>query len=180
MSEIAVLSANYLYERLRKSFPTLPLGADHTPRMHEFIITLSDDTFTRIEKSGTPKAQTIAKLGKLFLDFGLHAPTVAFPEVFGLMIEPTESFTKKELDRFADVVEAILKLANENPEVLKTTPHFTPVRKVDEVAANRQLILKEEITILPELNTDIVSPKELRNSQISKITELILNATIKH
>ena len=180
MSEIAVLSANYLYERLRKSFPTLPIGADHTPRMHEFIITLSDETFNKIEKSGTPKAQTIAKLGKLFLDFGLHAPTVAFPEVFGLMIEPTESFTKKELDRFAEVVEAILKIANENPEVLKTTPHFTPVRKVDEVGANRQLILREDIKALPKLNNDLVSPKELRNSEIGKILELILKETTKH
>ena len=177
MSEIAVLSANYLYERLRKSFPTLPLGADNTPRMHEFIITLSEDTFKRIENSGTPKAQTIAKLGKLFLDFGLHAPTVAFPEVYGLMIEPTESFTKKELDRFSEVVEAILKLANENPEVLKTTPHFTSVKKVDEVWANRQLILRENIQELPKLTDDLVSPKELRDSEINKVIEMILGAS---
>ena len=42
-----------------------------------------------------PKIQAIPQIGKLFLDFGFHAPTVAFPEIFGLMIEPTESYTKK-------------------------------------------------------------------------------------
>ena len=55
--------------------------------MHEFIITLSDETFKKITDSGIPKSQIIGKLGKLFLDFGIHAPTVSFPNL-GLMIEP--------------------------------------------------------------------------------------------
>ncbi len=176
MSKVSVLSANYLYHRLKKSFPTLPEGAQQTARMHEFILTISPDTFERLQSAGTPKSKAIASLGKLFLDFGLHAPTVAFPEVFGLMIEPTESFTKGELDRFADIVESILKVANEMPEVLTTTPHFTPILKVDEVWANKALILNEVVESLPTLAMDKISPKHLRNKPINEILELIVSA----
>ena len=176
MSEVAVLSANYLYERLRKTYPTLPLGAEETARMHEFIITIDNDTFDRIADAGTPKNQAIAKLGKLFLDFGLHAPTVAFPEVFGLMIEPTESFTKGELDRFADIVETIFKMTVEVPEVLQTTPHFTPVKKVDEVWANKNLKFSDKITTLPVLPKDEITPKKLRNSSVGDVVNLIVEA----
>ena len=176
MSKVAVLSANYLYHRLRKSFPTLPAGAKNTARMHEFIITISNETFERLATGGTPKAKAIASLGKLFLDFGLHAPTVAFPEVFGLMIEPTESFTKLELDRFADIVESILKISNEMPEIVSTTPHFTPVLKVDEVWANKNLCLNEVIDKLADLPRDRVSPKILREKPINEILELIIKA----
>src|SRR5690606_25209395 len=114
MSAFAVLSAQYLFKKLKDTFPTLPAETS-TARMHEFILTLSPETFKRIEAAGTPKASAIAKIGKLFLDFGLHAPTVAFPEQFGLMIEPTESFTKAELDRFCDVVGAIHTLIHDHP-----------------------------------------------------------------
>jgi glycine dehydrogenase len=176
MSEVAVLSARYLYERLNKTYPTLPLGADDTPRMHEFIITISDETFDRIAEAGTPKNQAIAKIGKLFLDFGLHAPTVAFPEVFGLMIEPTESFSKSELDRFADIVETISKMIVEVPEVLTTTPHFTPVKKVDEVWANKNLQFSEKLTGLATLPTEEVTPKMLRNKPVGEVVNLIVEA----
>jgi glycine dehydrogenase len=175
MAEIAVLSSNYLYERLRKTFPTLPTGQE-TARMHEFIITLADDTFARLAENGTPKNQAIARIGKLFLDFGLHAPTVAFPEVYGLMIEPTESFKQSELDRFAEIVEAIHKLTIEAPEVLTTTPHFTPVKKVDEVGANKTLCLSENFSQLPQLPKDEITPKSLRNKKIGEILTLIVDA----
>jgi glycine dehydrogenase len=141
MSQVAVLSARYLHHRLSKSFPCLPAEATNVPRMHEFILTLSPETFKKIEASGTPKTNTIARIGKLFLDFGFHAPTVAFPEQYGLMLEPTETYSKKELDQFSDVVETILKLVNEHPEVLKTVPHFTPIDRVDEVLANKTPVL---------------------------------------
>lgn len=153
----------------------LPIGADNTPRMHEFIITLSDDMFTHIEKSGTMKNQIIAKVGKLFLDFGLHAPTVAFPEVFGLMIEPTESFTKKELDDFSEVLIAIKNILSDSPEVLQTAPHFTPVSKVDEVWANKNLKFHTELNKLWELPTDQISPKKLRLNSTLEIVEMIRN-----
>lgn len=175
MSAFAVLSAQYLFKRLKNTFPTLPADAE-VPRMHEFILTLTPESFARIEAAGTPKANAIARIGKLFLDFGLHAPTVAFPEQFGLMIEPTESFTKAELDRFSEVVEGIHTMIHEHPEVLTTAPHFTPICKMDEVGANKNLVLSEKITGLPTLPRNIVSPKELANMPIAEVMKRIVAA----
>ncbi len=144
--------------------------------MHEFILSLPPESFAKIEKCGLPKAQIIAKIGKLFLDFGMHAPTVAFPEVFGLMIEPTESFSKKELDRFIEVVKVIRELVEENPEVLLTAPHFTPVRKVDEVDANKSIKLFEKDLTPATLATNLIEPHQLAKMKISSIKESIIKA----
>lgn len=176
MSSVAVLSARYLYEKLKPTFPSLPEGCENEVRMHEFILTISKDTFARIEMSGTPKAQAIAKIGKLFLDFGLHAPTVAFPEVYGLMIEPTESYSQAELDRFVDVVNAIQEIINETPHVLRTAPHFTPVKKVDEVDANKNLTFMEELKKLPTLYSNVIDPLKLSKMDISAVAHEILRA----
>lgn len=176
MSGVAVLSARYLYEKLKPTFPSLPEGCEQEVRMHEFILTISKDTFARIETGGTPKAQAIAKIGKLFLDYGLHAPTVAFPEVYGLMIEPTESYSKAELDRFVDVVNAILEMINETPYVLRTAPHFTPVKKVDEVEANKTLSFAEELHNLPHLYTNVMDPLKLSKMSVTDINHEILKA----
>jgi len=176
MSSVAVLSSRYLHEKLKPSFPSLPEGCDNEIRMHEFILTITKDTFARIEAGGTPKAQAIAKIGKLFLDFGLHAPTVAFPEIYGLMIEPTETYSKGELDRFVDVVNAILELVNETPHVLRTVPHFTPVKKVDEVDANKNLLFMESLKILPTLYTNVIDPLKLSRMNISDVSHEILRA----
>ena len=107
MASVAVLSSVYLFNKIKDTYPTLPREANQVPRMHEFIITLSPEDFRKHYKAGIPKSQIIGKLGKLFLDFGMHAPTVSFPEPFGLMIEPTESYTKSELDRFTDVLKEL-------------------------------------------------------------------------
>ncbi len=176
MSAIAVLSARYLFEKLKPTFPSLPEGCENEVRMHEFILTITKDTFARIEAGGTPKSTAIAKIGKIFLDFGLHAPTVAFPEVYGLMIEPTESYSKAELDRFTEVVLAIMELINETPHVLRTAPHFTPVRKVDEVEANKTLVFMEKLQHLPSLYSNVTDPVKLSRKSISEITHAILNA----
>jgi glycine dehydrogenase len=177
MSQVAVLSARYLYHQLSSHYPTLPAGAANEPRMHEFILTLSPETFKKIEAAGTAKPNAIARIGKLFLDFGFHAPTVAFPEQYGLMIEPTETYGKKELDQFSDVVKSILKLVNEHPEVLKTVPHFTPIDRVDEVAANKTPVLGEKITEhLPDIIPDRVDSEKLRKSTAGDLCELILKA----
>lgn len=177
MSAVAVLSAKYLYNKLNKTYPILPEGSLDEPRMHEFILTLSDDTFTRIAEAGTPKAQAIARVGKLFLDFGFHAPTVAFPEVYGLMLEPTESYSKAELDGFCEVVETIHNMIREYPQILQTVPHFTPIDRVDEVAANRVPTLTEDIdTKLPEILEDRVETDELRNLGMDGIIKAILKA----
>jgi glycine dehydrogenase len=176
MSAVAVLSAKYLYNKLKDTFPTLPVGSDSSPRMHEFILTITSEEFEKIANAGTQKAQAIARIGKLFLDFGLHAPTVAFPEVYGLMIEPTESFSKEELDDFISVIKEIHHIINEHPAVLKTTPHFTPVHKVDEVSANKNLVLSEVINTFPTLAENIIDPKYLTSIEPKEVTKKILEA----
>ncbi|MFP6893506.1 MAG: aminomethyl-transferring glycine dehydrogenase subunit GcvPB [Opitutales bacterium] len=175
MSALAVLSSRYLFEKLGKSYPTLPTGAIGTPRMHEFILTLNEEDFASIEAAGIPRSQAIPQVGKLFLDFGFHAPTVAFPEVYGLMIEPTESYTKAELDRFADSVIAIREIIRECPQALASAPHFTPIDRVDEVAANRNLILREKLDSLPSIPSNRLAASELLELSISEIKQLILS-----
>lgn len=176
MSGVAVLAAQYLYKELKTTYPSLPENCENEVRMHEFILTISKDTFERIEKGGTPKAQAIAKIGKLFLDFGLHAPTVAFPEVYGLMIEPTETYSKTELDKFVVVVKEIFNIINEMPQVLTTAPHFTPSLKVDEVDANKNLNLAQPITNFPKLNKNVIDPRVLTNMSMKEIVTEIQKA----
>ena len=174
MSSVAVLSARYLFSRLKDFFPTLPANSEGIPRMHEFILTLTEEDFELLENAGIPKSKAIPQVGKLFLDFGFHAPTVAFPEVFGLMIEPTESYTKAELDRFADAVICIKEIIKECPEAVKSAPHFTPIDRVDEVSANRNLILQEKLDHLPSLHLNRINPNILNQLKVSEIKSRIL------
>ncbi len=174
MSAVAVLSAQYLYKTLGSHFPCLPKNADDIPRMHEFILTLEDADFEALEEAGIPKAVVIPRIGKLFLDFGFHAPTVAFPEVYGLMFEPTESYSKAELDRFTEAVIAIRKIIREAPTLLNKAPLFTPIDRVDEVAANRQLQLNEPLSKLPEAPTNRIAAKELQASSIQDIYDKLI------
>jgi glycine dehydrogenase len=143
--------------------------------MHEFILTLSDEDFLCLETVGISKSQAIPQVGKLFLDFGFHAPTVAFPEVFGLMIEPTESYTKSELDRFIEAVICIKEIISDCPEAVKSAPHFTPIDRVDEVAANRNLILQENLEHLPSLHLNRIKPSILKNLEIREIKSRIID-----
>lgn len=177
MASVAVLASRYLLSRLKEHYSTLPAYGESAPRMHEFILTLSDKEFTFLEEAGISKNKAIPQIGKLFLDFGFHAPTVAFPEIFGLMIEPTESFTKSELDRFADAVIAIKELILENPKVLISAPHFTPIDKVDEVSANRTLVLREPIQHLPALPYNRIKNSTLMNLSIEDIKNKVIDAS---
>ena len=175
MSSVAVLSARYLFEKLKGRYHTLPANADEdSPRMHEFILTLSEDDFSNLEDHGIPKNQAIPQIGKLFLDFGFHAPTVAFPEIYGLMIEPTESYTKKELDRFLEAVLAIKDIIDDAPYALKSAPHFTPIDRVDEVSANRNLCLYETLDRLPPLPHNRISPTELMRLDVEEIKQRVI------
>lgn len=176
MTAMAVLSARYCFERLRTVYPSLPAAAGATPRMHEFILTLREEDFQRIEGVGVPRALAVTRVGKLFLDFGFHAPTVAWPEAFGLMIEPTESYSKAELDRFCEAVLAIYRLIGEHPEALTQTPLFTPIDRVDEVEANRNLMLRERITSLPETPRNRLSPTEISAMPIKAVYQRIVEA----
>jgi len=176
MTAMAVLSSRYCFEKLRHTYPTLPAGAADTPRMHEFIMTLTEEDFQRIEEAGIPRALIITRVGKLFLDFGFHAPTVAWPETFGLMIEPTESYTRAELDRFCEAILAMGKLLREHPEVLEKVPLFTPVDRVDEVTANRNLVLNERLTNLPRVSPNRLSPALIADLPIEAVSEKIIAA----
>ena len=174
MSAVAVLSAVYLFKRLAQQYPTLPAGSGEVPRMHEFILTLESADFDRLEKVDVRKVDAMTRVGKLFLDFGFHAPTVAWPERYGIMIEPTESYSKSELDRFADAVLAILRIIREKPEVLNSTPLFTPVTRIDEVGANRHLCLSERLEELPQLHPNRLAPEKIAALSIDEIVRRIL------
>jgi glycine dehydrogenase subunit 2 len=78
------------------------------------------------------------------MDYGFHPPTVSFPLIVpgAIMIEPTETEGKQELDAFIDAMLVIAREAEENPEVVKTAPHTTRVGRIDEAAAARRPVLR--------------------------------------
>jgi len=129
-SEIAVLNSNYMKKKLvdsgRYDMPYREL------RKHEFVISC--------EKLKQEKSIRALDVAKRLLDYGLHPPTIYFPLIVkeALMIEPTESESKKDLDRYID---ALIKIADENPENVKNAPDNTPVKRVDEVGAAKNPVL---------------------------------------
>ena len=132
VAENAVLNANYLLARLRDHFH-LPI--DRLCK-HEFVI--SDRNM--------PNGVTTNDIAKRILDHGFYAPTVYFPlQVHGaMMIEPTETESKDELDRFVETMLKIKQEAVEDPDRIKNAPHETPVKRVDAVLAARKPVLKWE------------------------------------
>ncbi|MFP4358246.1 MAG: aminomethyl-transferring glycine dehydrogenase subunit GcvPB [Puniceicoccaceae bacterium] len=169
MSATAVLAARYLQKLLAPHFPLLPAGTAPAPRMHEFILSLTEEQFEALESVGISRPKAVPSFGKMFLDFGYHAPTVAFPEPLGLMFEPTESFTKEELDRLAETAKAIGELTVSHPAVVRDGPHFTPVKRFDEVAANRTPVLRESLRTLPSLPESRFSAVELIRRPVAEI-----------
>ncbi|RLT24891.1 MAG: glycine dehydrogenase (aminomethyl-transferring) [Chloroflexi bacterium] len=97
-TEIAILNANYLAARLRDAFPILYTGRNGTVA-HECILDVREMTAS----SGV----TVEDIAKRLMDFGFHAPTMSWPVAGTLMVEPTESESKAELDRFIDALRAI-------------------------------------------------------------------------
>ena len=132
MSEVAVLNANYLLARLRDAHE---LPYDRLC-MHEFV--LSARSLKR------EHGITALDVAKRLMDYGVHPPTVYFPLVVpeALMIEPTETETKETLDAFAEAMLAIAREAAESPELLREAPHGRPVRRLDEVRAVKELVVK--------------------------------------
>jgi glycine dehydrogenase subunit 2 len=128
VSRRAVLNANYLLARLKDCYE-LPYDSRC---MHEFVLS---------GISQKAKGVRTADIGKRLLDYGLHAPTVYFPLIVpeALMIEPTETEGKPELDRFVQAMRRIAKEVEEEPETVKGAPYSTPVRRLDEALAARQL-----------------------------------------
>jgi glycine dehydrogenase subunit 2 len=131
IGEGAVLNANYLLSQVRQAFD-LPYDRRC---MHEFVLSARN-----LKKTSGVRAMDVAKR---LLDYGYYAPTVYFPLIVeeALMIEPTETETKETMDRFA---ETLVRIAGEDPELLKSSPHSTPVGRLDEVRAARKPVLRWE------------------------------------
>jgi glycine dehydrogenase subunit 2 len=129
VAENAVLNANYLQARLADTYP-VP-HADRTC-MHEFVAQ------GRIAAAPGIRALDISKR---LIDLGFHPPTNYFPLIVeeALMIEPTETESKETLDAFVDAMLRIAREAVEEPGLLHDAPHDSPVRRMDEVKAAREL-----------------------------------------
>ncbi|MBO7610020.1 MAG: aminomethyl-transferring glycine dehydrogenase subunit GcvPB, partial [Muribaculaceae bacterium] len=121
---LATLNANYVKESLKDCFE-LPLTG---VCKHEFVFDGLKDKSTGV---------TTLDVAKRLLDYGFHAPTIYFPLLFheALMIEPTENESKETLDDFIAVMRKIAQEAKEQPEMVKTAPHCTPVRRLDDTQA---------------------------------------------
>jgi glycine dehydrogenase subunit 2 len=127
----ALLNANYIRYRLAPYFD-LPYDS---PSMHEVVF--SDE---RQAKKGVRTGD----MAKRLIDYGFHPYTVSFPTIVrgAMMMEPTETEPKRELDRFIDAMIAIAKEAEREPEKVKSAPHLTRTTRVDETAAARRPILR--------------------------------------
>lgn len=126
IAENAVLNANYAFSRLKKYY--------HAPIertcMHEFVIT----------DKNLPNHVTTLDVAKRLLDYGYHPPTIYFPLIIKgvMMIEPTETETKENIDGFVDTLIKIQEEAEKSPELVKNAPFDTPVKRLDEVSAARK------------------------------------------
>jgi glycine dehydrogenase subunit 2 len=129
-AEVSVLNANYLLKKLKLVKGLAVPYNSKKPRKHECVLSAKP-----LKNETGVSALNIAKR---LLDYGLHAPTIYFPLIVGeaLMIEPTESFEKEQLDRFANAMERICEEAYSNPENILKAPHNTAVPRLDEVKAS--------------------------------------------
>jgi glycine dehydrogenase subunit 2 len=129
-AEISVLNANYLLKKIKNiGAYELPYDAKK-PRKHECVFSAK-----LLQKESNVRAIDISKR---LLDYGIHAPTTYFPLVVeeALMIEPTESFEKEELDRFVEAMQKIAEEARVNPDMVLEAPQNTAVTRLDEVKAS--------------------------------------------
>jgi glycine dehydrogenase subunit 2 len=142
VSENAVLNANYLRVKLQRTYP---VAYDRTC-MHEVVL--------KGQLREAPEARTL-DIAKRLIDYGFHPPTVYFPISVpeAIMIEPTETETKRNLDAFVSAMEQIAVEAAEDPQLLKDAPTTAPVRRLDEVTAARRPILKYNAARFRELRS---------------------------
>ena len=154
MSEVAVLNANYLLARLKDAYE-LPFDR---LCMHEFVL-----SGRRLKRE---QGVTTLDVAKRLMDYGFHPPTIYFPLNVpeALMIEPTETEAKETLDAFADAMLAIRREAEEEPELLKEAPHVRPVKRLDEVRAAKQPIVRYRF----EEHQDPVGAGEARQLEAQK------------
>ncbi|WPC42162.1 aminomethyl-transferring glycine dehydrogenase subunit GcvPB [Clostridium sp. JS66] len=130
-SDIAVLNANYIKGKL-KNYYNQPIDSICK---HEFVMAGLKDA---------PEGVSTLDIAKRLLDYGYHPPTIYFPLIIdsALMIEPTETESKETLDGFIDSMIKIAEEARENPEILINAPHNTPIKRLDEVKAARNPVVK--------------------------------------
>ena len=131
VSEVAVLNANYIRAKLKDAYAI----AYESPSLHEVVF--SDRVQARQDVH-------VWDIAKRLMDYGFHPPTVSFPLIVpgAIMIEPTETESKRELDAFIDAMLSIAKEAEQNPELVKSAPHTTRVGRIDEAAAARKPVLR--------------------------------------
>ncbi len=127
VSEIAVLNSNYIRSRLQEDFH-LPYK---NPGLHECVLS---------DKNQLQHGVSTLDIAKALIDYGFHPPTIYFPLIVkgALMIEPTETETKKTLDKFIDAMKDIAKRAKEDPESLHHAPLKSKVSRIDETLAARK------------------------------------------
>lgn len=127
---MATLNANYIKEQLKDCYE-LPIEG---VCKHEFVFDGLKDKSTGV---------TTLDVAKRLLDYGYHAPTIYFPLLFhqAIMIEPTETESKETLDDFIAIMRKVAEEAISDPEMVKSAPHTTPVRRLDETTAARKPIL---------------------------------------
>jgi glycine dehydrogenase subunit 2 len=130
-TEDAVLNANYIRKGLEGAYD-LPYA---TPSMHEVVFS---------DKLQAKKGVKTMDIAKRLIDYGFHPYTTAFPLIVpgALMIEPTESESKEEMDLFIDAMKSIAEEVEEDPEMVLAAPHTTRVSRLDEVAAARKPVLR--------------------------------------
>ncbi len=133
VAEFATLNAAYLARRLEAA--GFDLAYPQRRASHEFIVTL--------KKLAKEHGVTAMDLAKRLLDYGFHAPTTYFPLLVPecLLIEPTETESKETLDAFVEAMRAILEEAKSDPDKVKKAPYTTPVSRLDDVKAARELDL---------------------------------------
>lgn len=148
VSEHAILNANYLMNKLKTHYD---LRYDRTC-MHEFVL-----SGARQKKQGVRTLD----IAKRITDYGFHPPTIYFPLIVeeALMIEPTETESKQTLDEFAAAMESIAQEAERDPELVRSAPHRSKVRRLDETTAARKpdLVYKRENKPTPPANQGAIS-----------------------
>ena len=149
-TEDAVLNANYIRAKLEDVYE-LPYK---TPTLHEVVFS---------DRRQTRNGVKTGDIAKRLIDYGFHPYTTSFPMIVAgaLMIEPTESESKEELDQFIDAMRQIAREADENPEIILHAPHATRVSRMDEVTAARKPILRWK----PDPAAEIVAPETAASSK---------------
>ncbi len=130
-TETAVLNANYLRSRLKGAY-ALPFDS---PTLHEVVFS---------DKNQARHGVGVGDIGKRLIDYGFHPPTVSFPLIVpgAIMIEPTETESRQELDAFIEAMLAIAREAESDPQLVKSAPHNARISRVDEASAARKPVLR--------------------------------------